>query len=92
MPLPIRFTGRIETSKKSSERIWMVQMSGGVIESSNETPKVSFDPFNDQLELRAERDNKGSGRTYTVTVTATETVGSLSEDAEAVVTVPLKKR
>jgi hypothetical protein len=70
-----------------------VTTAGGTVrQSSNSLPKVFFDPSNDRLELRAERNANGVGRTYSITVTAAETVGSLSDQATANVTVPLNRR
>ncbi len=52
--------------------------SGSVLLSSDASPTVSFDPVNDQLELRAERAGRGSGRVYTIVVTATDASGNSS--------------
>ncbi len=65
--------------------IRVTTVTGGVIQSSNATPSVSFNPFNDRLEVRAERNSMANGRTYTATVTAT---GSISNYATAAVIAP----
>jgi hypothetical protein len=43
----------------------------------------------DTLRLRAERDENGTGRTYTVTYRATDACGNATTDS-ATVTVPLE--
>ena len=46
--------------------------------SSNAAPAVTFNPLTQQLELRAERGGRADGRTYTITVTATDSHGNAS--------------
>ena len=66
-----------------------VAACGGVILSSNASPRVSFDPVLDQLELRAERASNLNGRVYTITVTATDAAGYQSIPSTTTVSVPL---
>jgi hypothetical protein len=64
--------------------IRVVTAGGDVLLSSNDFPEVTFDPINDRLELRAEREGGGNGRTYTITVLATDANGN-----QATATVPV---
>lgn len=52
--------------------------------SSNDVPMVVFNPATDQLELRAERAGRSGDRTYTITVTATDSHGNSSTAATTV--------
>ena len=63
-----------------------VTMDGGRVSlSSNAVPEVVFDPQADDLELRAERGGGNSGRTYAITVRATDASGNATTAASAVV-------
>jgi len=64
-----------------------IQINGGASVSSNASPSVAFDPVNDQLELRAERAGMGSGREYTITLTAVDLSGNATFES-VVVSVP----
>ena len=58
-----------------------VRRSGAVLASSNAAPTVfaaPFDPSKDWLKLRAERGNQGTGRNYTVTVSARDAAGNVA--------------
>jgi hypothetical protein len=62
----------------------VIRASGQVLYSSNASPRVTFDPARDRLELRAER--AGSARrTYTIEVTATDDNGNRSTTRATVV-------
>ncbi|WP_428268766.1 PKD domain-containing protein [Haliangium sp.] len=58
---------------------------GDLLKSSNDEPEVPFDPRVDALALRAERDGKGSGRVYTITVEAEDASGHISTATTEVV-------
>ena len=57
---------------------------------TEDAPRVVFDPRTELLELRAERDERGPGRTYTIEVTATDATGNQTTEVVAV-TVPLNE-
>ncbi len=61
-----------------------------VLMSSNGSPQVVFDPRSDFLQLRAERAPRGPGRTYSITVTATDAAGNQTTELVAV-TVPINE-
>jgi len=69
-----------------------VTTSGGpALLSSNGFPQVAFDPINGQLELRAERAGGGTGRQYTIEITATDASGNQTTKT-LIVTVPHDQR
>ena len=55
--------------------IKVMTTGGGILLSSNDVPEVPWKP-GEQLELRAERDGKGDGRVYSITVTAKDASGN----------------
>ena len=61
-------------------------VKAGANVSSNASPVVAFNPATDQLELRAERAGRDAGRTYTITITVSDTHGN-SSTASTTVTV-----
>ena len=72
---------------KSTGDIKVTTAGGDMLLSSNDVPEVTFDPVNDELQLRAERSGSGDGRLYTITVTAVDGAGN-SASSTATVTVP----
>ena len=70
---------------KTTGDIKVTTSGGTVLLSSNASPAVSFDPINDQLEVRAERNGRGPGRIYTITVTATDDSGNQATSTTTVV-------
>ena len=69
---------------KTTGDIKVTTAGGGVLLSSNAVPEVTFDPMNDQLELRAERGGNSDGRIYTITVTATDASGNSTPNSAQV--------
>ncbi len=75
---------------QTSGDIRVTTADGRVLMSSNGRPLVAFDPRTALLQLRAEHDDRGPGRTYTITVTATDPAGNPRTEVVAV-TVPLNE-
>lgn len=61
---------------KTTGDIRITASSGEVLESSGPAPQLDFDPLTSTLSLRAERQARGSGRVYTLTLTATDARGN----------------
>jgi hypothetical protein len=57
--------------------IRVTRADGTVLVSSNAAPAVAFNPMaGDRLELRAERKGDGAGRSYTISLSATDDSGN----------------
>ena len=72
---------------KTTGDIRVTTAEGTVLLSSNANPSVAFDPVNDTLEVRGERSGNGTGRTYTISFTATDASGNAT-GGETTVMVP----
>jgi parallel beta-helix repeat protein len=66
----------LEVTVASSEPVDAPGMGDGTTSPDFSTPVVAEDNGTITLQLRAERDGKGPGRTYTVTITATDEFGN----------------